>query len=325
MTAGLTASEGKRVLLFGASGTIGRAVARALLADGHVVTSFLRHERAADAETGELVQAGVACRFGEVTDPASIMRDAFAGEPFDAVISCLASRSGVPADAKAIDYQANFDILKTAMANVVPHMVLLSAICVQKPRLAFQHAKLAFEKELQASGVTWTIIRPTAFFKSLSGQVDRVMRGKPFMLFGDGELTRCKPISDADLARYIVSALSDPGKRDRILPIGGPGPAITPREQGEMLFRLAGKEARFRHVSVASMDRIIALLDSAARFSKRASEKAEYARIGRYYATESMLVLNPATGEYDAEATPEFGEDTLEEHYRRLILERGDC
>ena len=63
-------------------------------------------------------------------------------------------------------------------------MVLLSAICVQKPLLAFQHAKLAFEKHLIKSGLTYSIVRPTAFFKSLSGQVERVRRGKPFLIFG---------------------------------------------------------------------------------------------------------------------------------------------
>lgn len=313
---------GKRVLLFGASGTIGRATAHALLDEGHAVTCFLRPGRAADAETCALGRAGAVCRFGEVADPASIMRDAFAGEPFDAVISCLASRSGVPEDAWAIDHRANSDILKAAKANVVPQMVLLSAICVQRPRLAFQHAKLAFEAELRASDLTWSIVRPTAFFKSLSGQVERVKRGKPFVLFGDGELTRCKPISDRDCARYTAATLSDPALQNRVLPIGGPGPAISPRQQGEELFRLLGEEPRFRHMPIKAMDGIVAMLDSAARFSKRAAEKAEYARIGRYYATESMLVLNPTTGEYDANATPETGSDTLFDHYRKL-LERG--
>ena len=57
--------------------------------------------------------------------------------------------------------------------------------------------------------------------------------------------------------------------------------------------------------------------------------KAELARIGRYYATESMLVLNPATGRYDADATPEYGSDTLQDFYRRAIadpslVDRGD-
>ena len=57
--------------------------------------------------------------------------------------------------------------------------------------------------------------------------------------------------------------------------------------------------------------------------------KAELARIGRYYATESMLVLNPTTGRYDADATPEHGLDTLQQHHARLLAgtatdDRGD-
>ena len=59
------------------------------------------------------------------------------------------------------------------------------------------------------------------------------------------------------------------------------------------------------------------------------AEKAELARIGRYYASESMLVWDPATGRYDAAATPSTGTETLFDFYARLIkgevsVERGD-
>jgi len=134
---------------------------------------------------------------------------------------------------------------------------LLSAICVQKPRLAFQHAKLAFEKALMDSGLTYSIVRPTAYFKSLSGQVERVRKGKPYLLFGDGGLTACKPISDDDLARYIAECLDDEMRRNRILPIGGPGPAITPRQQGERLFALLDRPPKFKRVPVAILDAIV--------------------------------------------------------------------
>lgn len=302
-----------RVLLFGASGTIGRAVARSLVAEGHDVTCVTRTQN-------DFVGAVVA--IADVADAAAV-RALFDAGPYDAVISCLASRSGVAEEAWAIDYRANSKILSAAQAAGVPRFILLSAICVQKPRLAFQHAKLAFEAELQASSLTWSIIRPTAFFKSLSGQIERVARGKPFLLFGDGELTRCKPISDDDLARYIVTALDDSMMHNRILPIGGPGPAISPRMQGEMLFRLTGKTQRFRSVPAAVMDAVIAVLSVAGKVSKRAAAKAEYARIGGYYATESMLVLDPQTGEYDADATPEYGTQTLHDHYARMLQTKG--
>jgi divinyl chlorophyllide a 8-vinyl-reductase len=53
--------------------------------------------------------------------------------------------------------------------------------------------------------------------------------------------------------------------------------------------------------------------------STKLAEKAELARIGRYYATESMLVLNPDTGLYDAAATPSTGSETLFDFYARLV------
>ena len=75
---------------------------------------------------------------------------------------------GWPGDAWAIDHQAHVDALKAARQAAVGQFVLLSAICVQKPLLAFQQAKLAFcETELIASGLTYSIVRPRRFFKSL--------------------------------------------------------------------------------------------------------------------------------------------------------------
>lgn len=307
----------RRVLVFGASGTIGRATVAALARRGHEVVAFVRPMRAAGPWPD-----GVDVRCGEVADAASVRRDGFRGERFDAVLSCLASRTGTPGDAWAIDHDVQVNVLQAARAAGVPHFVLLSAICVQKPRLAFQHAKLAFERQLMDSGLAWTIVRPTAFFKSLSGQIERVRRGKPFLVFGDGTLTACMPISDADLADYLAGCLTDPARRDRVLPIGGPGPAITPRAQGELLFRLLGREPRVKQVPVALLDVVVAVLGMLGRVIPPLAAKAELARIGRYYATESMLVLDAATGRYDADATPSTGHDTLAEHYARLL--RGE-
>jgi divinyl chlorophyllide a 8-vinyl-reductase len=310
----------KRVFMLGATGTIGQATVAALLAQGHHVTCFLRPRASGDSPVP--LPGAASLRFGDVTDPASLMRDGFRGESFDVLVSCMASRSGAPIDAWAIDHKAHVAALGPARDAGIAHVVLLSAICVQKPRLAFQQAKLAAEQALVASGLTYSIVRPTAFFKSLSGQVARLRAGKSFLLFGDGALTACKPISDADLGLYIATCLDDPDRQNRILPIGGPGPAITPRQQGELLFRLLGQEPRFRHVPLRMMDVIIAGLGALGRLSPKWRDKAELARIGRYYATESMLLLDPVTGRYDAAATPEFGTDTLEAFYARLI--RGE-
>jgi len=311
----------RRICLAGATGTIGRATLRELRRRGHDVVCLIRSGTAAALPDSAVLAVNV-------SDPAALAR-AFQGAGFDAVISCMASRTGAPADAWAVDHQAHMNLLAAAQAAGVAQFVLLSAICVQKPLLAFQHAKRAFEAALTASGLTYAIVRPTAFFKSLSGQIARVRSGKPFLLFGDGRLTSCKPISDGDLASFLADCLDDPGRRNRILPIGGPGPAITPRDQADALFGLLGQKPRLRHVPVRLMDGIIGTLDTLGRMSPALAAKAELARIGRYYATESMLVLDPATGRYDAAATPSYGTETLFDFYQAVLagkaaVERGD-
>lgn len=316
-------SAPRRTILLGATGTIGRATARALASRGYEVVCVVRPfggtGRSPDLSDIAGLGKGATVRFADVTDPGSLVRDGVRGERFDAIISCLASRTGVPHDAWAIDYEAHVRALAVARDAGIGHFVLLSAICVQKPRLAFQYAKLAFEGTLAASGLTYSIVRPTAYFKSLAGQVDRVKRGKPFVMFGDGKITACKPISEIDLGEYLVNCLEDPALQNRILPIGGPGDAITPRDQGEELFRLLGRRPRFKHVPLSLLDAVSWGLGAVGRVYPAIAAKAELARIGRYYATESMLVVDPVTGRYDSAATPSTGTKRLFDYYARLL------
>jgi len=327
------AAARRRVCVLGATGTIGRATVGALLRRGHEVVCFVRARAGVGGSLGPAESArlldGATVRVVDPADAASLARDGFAGERFDAVVSCMASRTGAPKDAWAIDHRAHLNALDAARQAGVGHFVLLSAICVQKPLLAFQQAKLAFEAALIESGTRYSIVRPTAFFKSLSGQIERVRRGRPFLVFGDGTLTACKPIGDDDLADYIAGCLEDESRWNRILPIGGPGEAITPRQQGEVLFALLGRPPRFRSVPVALLDVIVGTLGALGRIAPSLAEKVELARIGRYYATESMLVLDPRTGRYDAAATPSTGTQTLFDFYRSVLAgagapERGD-
>ncbi|MEP3843774.1 MAG: NAD(P)H-binding protein [Paracoccaceae bacterium] len=311
----MTGARRKRVLVFGASGTAGQGAVRALIEAGHSVTCVLR-------APGNLPSGADEIR-ADVTQPLQIPG------AFDVVVSCLASRSGRAKDAWAIDHSAQLNVLAWAKAANVTLFILLSAICVQKPKLPFQNAKLAFEQALMSSGLAYSIVRPTAFFKSLSGQLDRVRAGRPFLVFGEGCLTACKPISDDDLGRFMAGCIDDPTRRNQILPIGGPGPAITPMDQAATLFAAAGQPMNVRCMPVGLFRVIRCVLQVVGCVIPKAAEKAELAQIGHYYATESMLVLDPDTGQYDEAATPSTGSDTLEQHYAKLIAEnaseaRGD-
>jgi divinyl chlorophyllide a 8-vinyl-reductase len=315
----------ERVFVVGATGYIGKFVVRELVARGYDVVSFARERSGVGSmtradETRAQLQ-GSEVRFGDVSNMESLMKNGICGEHFDVVVSCLTSRNGGVKDSWNIDYQATRNALDAGKAAGATHFVLLSAICVQKPLLEFQRAKLKFEQELKESGLTWSIVRPTAFFKSIAGQVESVKKGKPFVTFGNGELTSCKPISESDLARFIADCLEDSEKQNKILPIGGPGRAISHKEQGEMLFELLGRTPKFKYMPIQMFDVIIPLMSLLAKIFPKLQDKAEFARIGKYYCSESMLVLNPQTGKYDADMTPSYGSDTLRDFYKRVLKE----
>ena len=193
----------RRVFLLGATGTIGRATVRALVARGHEVVCFVRRRAAQRPRRRRVAAAaaGTALRFGDVTDPAVAGARRLSRRALrrGGVVHGVAHRRAAAMPGRSTTRRTCTCSRRRSAAGVT-QFVLLSAICVQKPLLAFQQAKLAFEKALIESGLTYSIVRPTAFFKSLSGQVERVRQGKPFLVFGDGTLTACKPISDDDLA-----------------------------------------------------------------------------------------------------------------------------
>eukprot|EP00873_Tetraselmis_striata_P046049 jgi/Tetstr1/466313/TSEL_010845.t2 len=315
-----------RVLVVGATGYIGKFVVRELVSRGYNVVAFSREKSGVkgksdmEATTKEFPDADV--RFGEVTNRDSLKAVGFK-DKVDVVVSCLASRTGGKADSWLIDYEATKNALDLGREQGAEHFVLLSAICVQKPLLEFQRAKLKFEKELAEAGdINYSIVRPTAFFKSLAGQIEVVKGGGPYVYFGDGYLASCKPISESDLASFIADCVrGDSDKINAMLPIGGPGKAYSAREQGEMIFKLTGKKENFFPVPIELMDGVIGIFDFLARFFPNLEDSAEFGRIGRYYAAESMLVWDEQRQAYDADATPSYGKDTLEAFFEKAVKE----
>ena len=129
-------------------------------------------------------------------------------------------------DSFAIDYQATLNCLEAARAAGARHFVMLSAFCVKSAEqndpnaLQFQYAKMDMEAALRKqSDVSYTIVRPTAFFKSVSGQVEVVDGGGPFVYFdlGAGKCATCNPISEPDLAAALVDTIADPSKEKAVL------------------------------------------------------------------------------------------------------------
>jgi len=289
---------------------------------GYRTIALVRDKRKIESDEGKVLYgtffAGadvVECDVLSKQSLTDTFRDLSSKGTIDAVVSCLASMSGIKKDAYKIDYQATLNCLEAGRDVNARHFVLLSAYCVKNPWLQFQQAKLKFEAALEAQeGMTYSIVRPTAFFKSVSGQLEVIKQGAPFVMFGDGEVTRCNPISEADLATYLIDSITDKSRRNKIINLGGPDEPLTMKRQGEMLYKAVGKEPNFFYAPLSLFDVIIDSLQWVADTfdSEKFENAAETGRIGKYYAVEDMLTTDP---------DEKFGTMTLQEHYDKIAVE----
>ena len=300
-----------KVLLLGYTGYIGTTLANVLLEKNIQIVCPVRNERALKKKENIV--------FVNMSQIESFIETSKVKPT--TVISCIASRKGGITDSWDVEYTLNKFFLNLCKRVGINRFILLSAICVQKPTLEFQKAKLAFETLLKNSTLEYEIIRPTAFFKSLSGQIDRVKKGKSFIVFGNGELTTCKPISARDLSEFIIGFVLRKRAENKIHLVGGPGPPISPKNQAELLFKLSKNEKKITRISPSLFLVIIYVLMPLSKISKKIQDFREFLKIAYYYATESMLFWDEKNHAYSSDKTPEFGKDTLEDYYKKILDE----
>jgi divinyl chlorophyllide a 8-vinyl-reductase len=232
------------VVVAGATGYIGRAVVLESVKKGFKTIALVRSIDRIISEEGQLLYGesfnGAEIAEVDVSD-ADSLSDYFASVDgnIDTIVSCLASPVGTKQEAYAIDYQASLNCLNAGRDNRVKarHYVMLSAFCCQKPLLQLQKAKLKMEAELaKQTDLTWSVVRPTAFFKSVSGQLEGIQNGNPYVLFDDGAVTRCNPIAENELAEFMLNTLHDEEKWNTIMNVGGPDEPLTNKMLGEVSF-----------------------------------------------------------------------------------------
>ena len=285
----------KTVCVAGATGYIGRAVVAECVKQGYNTIALVRNatyvtstadgkDRYAESFKGAHVLEADVEDATELTNLIAQVAEE-SGKPVESIISCLASPTGTKREAYAIDYQATLNCLNAGRDERIQakHFVLLSAFCCRNPLLQLQQAKLKFEAELAGQmEMTWTSVRPTAFFKSVSGQLEAIRGGAPYVLFGDGAVTRCNPIAESELAEYMVNTITDAEKHGKILNIGGPDEPLTNKRLGEMMYKSLNMEPKFVYAPTGLFNPIINTLQWIA--DKTGEEKwldaAETARIG---------------------------------------------
>lgn len=221
------------VFIAGASGYLGRHLVQTFIDRRWHVRALVRDAagaRAAGLIAHEVIEA-------EATDPATL-RGLMAGS--DLVVSSLGiTRQADGLTYRAVDYQANLNLLTEALSAGVPRFAYVHVLGADRMAgVPLVDAKQAFVTALQGAAIQSTVIAPTGYFSDMNDVLDMAQAGRVW-LFGDGQ-QRLNPIHGADLAAASLDAIE--AGRDWI-DIGGPE-VMTQTDMARLAFEALNAPVR---------------------------------------------------------------------------------
>ncbi|HEV7726490.1 MAG TPA: NAD(P)H-binding protein [Modestobacter sp.] len=219
------------VLVTGASGFVGKRLARALEDAGHPVRAMTRHPDTY-AGRGEPVA-------GDVGDEASLRRALAGCEAAYYLVHSLDS-----ADFEERDAQAARAFGRAAADAGVRRIVYLGGLGEDSDDLsAHLRSRRQVEALLGGAGVPVTVLRAgiVVGHGGVSWEMTRqLVAHLPAMVTPRWVHTRTQPIAVADVVRYLVGVLEAPEAEGRVFEVGGP----EVLEYVEMLTRVAEIQGR---------------------------------------------------------------------------------
>lgn len=201
------------ILVAGGTGTLGREVVARLTAAGRQVRVLTR-----DGARAQGLDVDVA--IGDVRDPGTLGA-AVAGT--SAVVSAVHGFvGGRGAGPDEVDRQGNTNLVRAARAAGVGQFVLLSAFDARPDHpLSLHRAKYAAEQELHASGLPWTVLRPTSYIETWAEVIGgKVKAGGPAVVFGRAE-NPINFVSVEDVATLVASSVADGALRGETVDVPG--------------------------------------------------------------------------------------------------------
>lgn len=221
----------KRILVTGATGTVGRQVVSQLLATDVRIRALTRNPEAAGLPPGvEVVR-------GDLTDPAGL---AGCLDGVDAVFLVWTAPAGaVPAALDRIAERARRLVLLTS-PHRTPHPFF------QQPNpLAAMYAEI--ERSIEASGLRWTFLRPGMFAaNALSWWAPRIREGD--IVRWPYAAAPTAPIHERDIAAVAVRALLEDGHEGAEYVLTGPQ-SLSQREQVATIGDVIGRPLRLEEIS----------------------------------------------------------------------------
>jgi len=214
------------ILITGGTGSIGSEILRLLSKAGISARALARNPQKG------LKLPGITWLAGDLAKPETLSA-AFAGA------ETLFLLTGISEDMVALQHNG----IAAARASGVTNIVKLSAFGASdhsKAPICLWHYQV--EKEMQESGLGWTILRPHHFMQNLLTQVEYITKDSVvYSASGDGKI----PYIDArDIASVAAVTLTQPGHLGKKYVVTG-GEALSYRQATEIIGNMIVKQLRF--------------------------------------------------------------------------------
>ncbi len=231
-----------KVLIVGATGTLGRQVVRRCLDQGHDVRCLVRTPRKAgflQGWGGELVQ-------GDLLQADTLDR---ALEGCEAVIDAATTRVDSEERVYAVDWDGKLNLFRRMEAAGIQRLVFHSILKASEHRaVPLMDIKFCTEDLLRRSDFQATILQVAGFMQGLIGQFAIPVLDRQNVWVSGSSSSTVAYMNTQDVARFCVAALERPETIGGSFPTVGPK-AWTSTEVIQLCEALTQKEARVLKVS----------------------------------------------------------------------------
>jgi len=210
-----------KVLVTGGTGFVGTSVVNRLLQRGHAVAVLARDSR----KTRNRYNRWVETVAGNVLDPASLAAAAAGCDAIVHLVGIINEKCDQTFD--RMHREATENVVGAAKAAGVKRFLHMSAMGSSEDSPSrYGQTKAAGEKAIRASGLNWTIFRPSIVFGPGDGFVSLlapIVRLNPGFIpvIGPGT-TKFQPVAVSDVARVFADALEKPETIGKCFEVGGP-------------------------------------------------------------------------------------------------------
>ncbi|MFN6529031.1 SDR family oxidoreductase [Nostoc sp. ChiSLP03a] len=230
------------LLIVGATGTLGRQVARRAIDEGYKVRCLVRSSKKA----AFLKEWGAELVPGNLRYP-DTLAEALVG--VTQVIDASTSRPTDSLSIKQVDWDGKVALIQAAIAAGVERFIFFSILDADKyPEVPLMEIKRCTELFLAESGLNYTILRLAGFMQGLIGQYGiPILEGQPVWVTGNSS-----PIAymdTQDIAKFAIRALSVPETENQAFPVVGTR-AWSAEEIINLCERLSGKDARVTRMPI---------------------------------------------------------------------------